>query len=501
MHHDDGHHYYGRVFPRHPLLLGVISLTVVMTGLLKPSRVRFSVDTVQEKDLLAAEMRHAQLQHNFSNITTTTFIENLQEQIQAQQQDKFAKITDKMIVANRTNATSSPSPTNDLQKSFEDFKSSVCLTEACIQKIAHGIARAFPDRTNKDQWCISASAPATPESTSNDVLNTKHRKQKGLILVKVPKSASSTMAGVVLRLGHKYKCDLKYIHRQHVVASKYYGQRHPQKSILLLSVRDPAQQLVSNLFWSYITLRDKANETISDEYILRFSRDFKSTQGTYTNGQGGHALAYASLTKIPLYAAWSKETHDIVKAEATIARVKAILEGYDFVAVVERMEESLVALSLLLGVPVGDVLVTSSKVSGGGKNSTTTTAPYVYSQKRQRCLPMVPSVVPPVVQRYFESDLFQSQVYGDSILHAAASRSLDLTIERLGRERFQEALKEYRYWKDKEREECASRVEFPCSSSGQVQLETAEENCYENDFGCGYQCIDEMLARGRVPGD
>ena len=156
------------------------------------------------------------------------------------------------------------------------------------------------------------------------------------------------------------------------------------------------------------------------------------------------------------------------------------------------MDESLVPLSLLLGVALGDVVVTSSKVSavGGSANQDNQVA-YVYSEKKKRCLPMVPSYIPPVVQHYLESDLFRSQAYGDYLLYAAANLSLDLTIERLGVERFQAALKEYRSWKDKEKTECSSRVEFPCSSSGKVQLAVASKNCYTRDLGCGHQCIGE----------
>jgi hypothetical protein len=82
-------------------------------------------------------------------------------------------------------------------------------------------------------------------------------------------------------------------------------------------------------------------------------------------------------------------------------------------------------------------------------------------------------------------------------LFAAANLSLDLTIQRLGEERFQAALKEYRYWKTQERQKCASQVQFPCSRSGEPQHEKSAQNCYTRDLGCGYKCIDELLAAGK----
>jgi hypothetical protein len=41
------------------------------------------------------------------------------------------------------------------------------------------------------------------------------------------------------------------------------------------------------------------------------------------------------------------------------------MQKYDFLALTERLDESLVAMQLLLGLPVGDILSTSSKVGNG----------------------------------------------------------------------------------------------------------------------------------------
>ena len=180
------------------------------------------------------------------------------------------------------------------------------------------------------------------------------------------------------------------------------------------------------------------------------------------------------------------------------------MNGYDFILVVERMDESLVALALLLGVPVGDMLVSSSKVSGvttdeGNDNIKAKKTSYVYSQRYNRCLPMVKTFTPPKLQRYLDSDHFRAQSYGDLILHQAANYSLDMTIDRLGKGRFNAALKEFQYWKQREENECARKVQFPCSSDGTPQWDVSEKNCYLNDMGCGHQCIDDMLESDEEP--
>lgn len=383
-------------------------------------------------------------------------------------------------------------------------KSLHCLSPACLDEIANPIARAFPDQLDRDKWCR--------QQTNTTVNNNTSPKHQGLILVKVPKSASSTMAGVVLRLAHRHNCNRTYIHWAHEKAHINYAHRDPTQSVMITSVRDPASRIVSNVFWSEISLRGiqakyMTEPTVTHQIVKRHS----VLADSLIRGQGGFTIEYTAMEEIPTRSAWSRSTWDVIHTNTTVGRVERIIQGYDFVAVVERMDESLVALSLLLGVHVSDVLVTSSKVSAavGGNASITSnnsngsttqlnsqshnkTPAYVYSQRKRRCLPMIPSYTPALAQEYFDSDVFRAQLYGDYLLYAAANQSLDLTIERLA-ERFQVAMKEYRVWKAREKVECASRVEFPCSMSGKVQLDMAAQNCYTRDIGCGHACLDEML--------
>jgi hypothetical protein len=94
-----------------------------------------------------------------------------------------------------------------------------------------------------------------------------------------------------------------------------------------------------------------------------------------------------------------------------------------------------VALQLLLGLNVGDVLSTSTKVGGA----------YDYHGKDRCCVSIQKAHSSPVVQDYIESnDEWQALSYSDYLLFAAANRSLDVTIDRLGRDRFDKALQMYR---------------------------------------------------------
>jgi hypothetical protein len=142
-------------------------------------------------------------------------------------------------------------------------------------------------------------------------------------------------------------------------------------------------------------------------------------------------------------------------------------------------------MALLLDIDAGDVLVTSSKVGGS----------FFYDPPLNRCVSLTKSFTSPAVQAYLDSDDWKAQNYGDYLLHAAANKSLDLTIERIGAERFQAALQRYTKLQQLEKQVCSKHVQFPCSKAGRPQLKRARRECYERDFGCGYNCIDNMLAR------
>ena len=340
--------------------------------------------------------------------------------------------------------------------------SNVCLTDSCFQKTAKSLARAFPDRPDKASWCLQDSTRGT----------------EGLILVKVPKAASSTSAGVALRIADRQNC--KALQWQHK-PGKTYANRNAEKSFLFTSIRDPASRVISYLFFMEHSIQ---GQEYSDEWMLDRLQHFSGRYGSIEDGQGGFTMQFASLENIPKYSAWNPKERTVVQnPEAIHKRVQDMMNQYDFMLVVDRMDESLVALALLLNIDVGDVLVTSSKVAGS----------YFYDPPQHRCVELSKSYISPTVQAYLESDDWKAQNYGDYLLHQAANQSLDLTIEIIGQEKFDAAMQRYQTLKKMEQEQCAQQAQFPCSSDGTPQPKRARKDCYQRDFGCGYQCIDNMI--------
>jgi len=99
--------------------------------------------------------------------------------------------------------------------------------------------------------------------------------------------------------------------------------------------------------------------------------------------------------------------------------VQSVLDEFNFVGVFDRFDESLVVLSLIADVPVTDVL---------------------FYLAASRCGETArPAWVTPSIEDYLSNE-FLVEEKADFLLYQAANKSLDLTIEKLGRERVQEKL-------------------------------------------------------------
>lgn len=310
------------------LLVALVSVAVLFTLLLKPSDVILPMEESMEmqdassyssnssssaksspstspisgadsgsptsslEPLLLAPTKDSSEEHSVSATQDTapqladTSFPNIHEQIRQEHEKSYAVVKTKSI--NSDNNKTSNNGMGGYE--FEGHKSKICLTQACFEDIAATMARAFPDLPNKGQWCFPEANTTTISSgekrESNDTadIDPDHH---GLMLVKMPKAASSTMAGIVLRLGHRHNCNMKYIHWSHIAANVKYAQRDPQKSVIIMSVRHPASQLLSHVFWSYISLHNRTKEQISDEWLLNRVMKFGTTKESFRSGQGG----------------------------------------------------------------------------------------------------------------------------------------------------------------------------------------------------------------------
>ena len=104
-----------------------------------------------------------------------------------------------------------------------------CTTPACIQQLGSHLHKFYSNRTNKE-WC-EPNKKGQPKP------------QNGITLIKVPKSSSSTAAGVIIRIGRRNKCGI--VRWKHKIAYSYSPIIRRRKSLVVTSLRDPGARAMS----------------------------------------------------------------------------------------------------------------------------------------------------------------------------------------------------------------------------------------------------------------
>jgi len=211
-------------------------------------------------------------------------------------------------------------------------------------------SRAYPIWINKQRavnsnrrpygWCVSEDLASNDESP------------KGLLFVKVHKCSSSTGAGVTLRIQDGLSKRLNqpnqnqtalahgtcFAHYDHATARKLgFEKRNPSQSFLWSIVREPAQRTLSHYFYFGVSRR---NDTATEDSILSV---LKNPRKLWL-GQNFQSK-YLDLPS---------------QNEQSSSSTERIINGYDFLGVSERMEESLVVLAMLAQIPLTDVVIFSS---------------------------------------------------------------------------------------------------------------------------------------------
>jgi hypothetical protein len=162
-----------------------------------------------------------------------------------------------------------------------------------------------------------------------------------------------------------------------------------------------------------------------------------------------------------------------------------ILQHYNFIGMTERIDESFVVLSMLLNLSLSDILVLSAKRNGG----------YDDGGFEGTCFKIEPSFVSPGMQRYFASKSWMNLTRPEVAFFQAVNRSLDLTIDSLGRQTVQDQVAQYREARALANEQChPDIINWPCTKDG-VRREEKEVDCYFRDLACGMSCLDQVATK------
>jgi hypothetical protein len=346
----------------------------------------------------------------------------------------------------------------------------------------------------------------------------------GIVLIKVPKSGSSTVTGVVLRIQQQHACvesDWPHATAREKIQQKQKNDTtttttttNPTVSssaFWVTSIRDPNVRALSAIYFYKVSFHRKRHEMLyqkqqhqqqqqqqrhpaipfrtsslpvntkpfpSDAYVL------KELRATPSNFITDYIIPFHSNMTVT-----TNTTNTTIPffREEVVDVVKRIVQSYDFWIVTDRMDESLVVLSWLMQIPVTDVMVTSSKISGS----------WYWSDGR--CISLVPPQITPAVRKYFQGPEWHRHHIIDRFVYIVANQSLDATIQQsMGMSEFQSRFQLYQTYKRQIQSECASEIFTPCDSLGRPRRNNTT-NCYLRDFGCGYPCVDRILHTPPAP--
>lgn len=258
-----------------------------------------------------------------------------------------------------------------------------------------------------EQWDISENPrPCVPENSPDT---------QGFFYIKVPKTSSSTLGKITTRIAGRIAkrqgkkegeiCKIYDPLRHHKAYELDCGKRDKSKSFLWSIVRHPSDRAISHFgmrvkFGQVNPTTEKFTQLLGEKEIFDANVEMKFLS-PFVNPEGLNNENYESVV------------HDI-------------LTEYNFIGTYERLYESLVVLSMLLNIDVSDVLFDFqfSKITRCG------------SLKK-------PDWVTPGMDNLLDSPSWRNREKGDYMLYDAIDKSLDMTIEKLGRENVERKLEQY----------------------------------------------------------
>jgi hypothetical protein len=352
------------------------------------------------------------------------------------------------------------------------------------------------------------------------ILMAKTPAHSGIMFQRPTKTGSTTLTGIILRLAHSRAKQERSVASQWCKHRTNHGtgieldyyRREKTKSFLFSIIREPQARALSHVFHfdiSALRLSEPTDEFLKSRLLLGMQHMYYFQQlGTrsYTKltdpskeieVKRQMAREQGFDTDFPIRDHLASIGHNKTLQRAydrlwrqtkqfghnfTAHRVIAdILEDYDLIMIMERMDESLVVLQMLLGLTTKEILYTRARSAGSFSNGF----------PDRPCIYILPSFVSPSMGKFFASDEWQQQVATDVEFYKAAHKSLDRTIDALGREEVEKRLEDLRAGLKLAAGHCEGRVRTMCSPAGEV-VKLEDRTCYIWGEGCDHDCLDEL---------
>jgi len=340
--------------------------------------------------------------------------------------------------------------------------------------LAKSVSTVWPEIDKDRPKCFPVNRSIWKDTPSSDGDGLPPR---GFLYVKSYKASSSTCEGINIALAYhlapslEYKCE--HYDRHKFADEKWHAQRKKVDSLLWTMVRHPKARDVSQVYHFRVS-RGGMKPFISPNFWEALGRQ-KSVQVKYLGVRRDMPQEEIVVDQN------GNSNNDILRWIQ-----EAIMEEYDFIGVTERMSTSLAVMSLLWDIDPTVFIVLNAKQSRGGGGG------YDAGGRKKKCTKLIPppNPFPTSLTEYLNSSSYQ-QNHWDFVLYHAVNASLDLTIEKLGKDRVAKHADLISRMQQIAEEKCRPKAIFPCSSEGIFQEEIS--NCYIQDSGCGYECVDEVL--------
>lgn len=331
--------------------------------------------------------------------------------------------------------------------------------------------------SNSTDWCqsmddhYSTIHDRIPTFNDKEASVQTHKKfesllpNTGMYLVKIPKAGSSTSAAVSLQIaeaiGKQKGFDQPCPH--HIHHGHRYTNRESPNFFLWSAVRKPHLRAISSYFFFEISRGGKKYNSTELIKHLDKSKGFQLNYLTYNPGWK---------------ADWKRKEKFPKEMPGRLERIHDIFRMYDFIAVAERMDESLVVLKLLFGFPDEAMIAFSSKRAGGFDDG----------GFENTCAQVVKAETTLDVDMHIAKHTNYYKENLDFFLYEVAERSLDRTIEALGKDLVAAELEKHRKLKAYAEAKCLDHVVFPCEKAGVPPNPESLRHCYFGDLACGHEC-------------
>ena len=212
--------------------------------------------------------------------------------------------------------------------------------------------------------------------------------------------------------------------------------RNDLKSFVFTFVRHPKDYILKSYFYFKVT---KNRERPTAEGVAEYSEDFG-------NKQSSMMMSLASEN------AYRRKG---LKRPSAIS--VAIVAEYDFIGLVEKPDESLVLMQLLLGLETEDILYNPSPHAGTIS---------LWKDDKNICEEVKKEYLPTGAREFFDSEDFYNQNDVDIEIYQEVQKVHEATIDMIGRDKFDEALRKYKAEMKVVEEKCLPTVQYKCNEAG-----------------------------------